>query len=151
MKEKDLISSILLLGFSSAFLIEALKLPLGSLRTPQPGLWPLILALILAIFSLILLVQTLIEKTGRKSSLWARPGSWKRIGLSAGSLFAFVVVFEYLGHLISIFLLIAFLMRAIEPQKWWLVILVGFSSSLFCYLVFVLLLNIPLPQGILGI
>ena len=73
------------------------------------------------------------------------------MGLALGALFAFAFLFEHLGYIITTFLLIAFLLRAIEPQKWWVVILVAFLCSLVSFLVFGLLLNIQLPPGILGI
>jgi len=75
---------------------------------------------------------------------------WKRIGLAIGALVAFGLLFETLGYILSTFLFIAFLLRAVERQKWWLVVVVAFCTSLVIYLLFGLLLNTPLPAGILS-
>jgi len=60
-------------------------------------------------------------------------------------------VFETMGHLLTFFLLIVFLMRGTERQSWKKILLVAFCSAMGVYLVFVLLLKQPLPQGWLGI
>ena len=67
------------------------------------------------------------------------------------ALFAFAFLFEFLGYMISTFLLIAFLSLAIGSQKWWLAILAAFISSVVSYLIFGLLLGASLPAGILGV
>ena len=62
----------------------------------------------------------------------------------------FALVIENLGYLISTFILMVLLLRAIDPQKWHVVIAVALSTSLVSYLIFAWLLNIPLPKGFLG-
>lgn len=151
MKKVNLISSIVLMGLAIATLLEASKLPFGTLRTPKAGFFPFVLAIFLAVFSLILLGQTIKEKNEGGNLFGLSSGNWKKIGLAAGSLFAFAFVVEYLGYILSTFLLIAFLLRAIEPQKWWVVIALALLSSLVTYVVFSLLLSTPLPEGVLGI
>jgi len=151
MRRKNLISCIVLMAVSLAFIEESIKLPFGNLRGPEPGFWPLILASILLIASVVLLMQTLRSKNEQEGPFWARPGSWKRCGMAMGSLFAFGFIFSYLGYLISVSILITFLMKAIEPQKWWLSVAVGVSSALLSYVLFGSLLNTPLPVGKLGI
>lgn len=152
MKKVDLISSIVLLALSMAALLESSKLPFGSIKTPKMGFLPLILAIALTIFSLILLGQAIKEKRVKGLSLSnVESRSWKRIGLTVGALFAYPFFFEHLGYKISTFLLIAFLLKSIEPQKWWLTIVVALLSSLLSYLIFGVLLNIPFPTGKLGV
>ena len=150
MGRSGVISAVTLLALALAALLEARKLPFGTLSSPQPGFFPLILAIFLAFFSVVLLAQE-IPQTDRETG--AFPGGlalWKRIGLAIGALVAFGLLFETLGYLPSTFLFIAFLMRAVERQKWWLVFVVAFSTSLASYLLFGLLLNTPLPSGIFG-
>lgn len=130
--------------------LEAIQLPFGTLKTPQAGLWPLILGILLILFSFVHLGNTF-KKTGEKEiSFWSRSGGWKRIGLVSGSLIAFAFVFERLGYLLAVFLLISFLLRIIKPIRWWLVVMVGLLSSALSYLIFAVLLSTPLPSGIFG-
>jgi putative tricarboxylic transport membrane protein len=151
MGRTGVISALTLLTLALAALFEASKLPFGRLSSPQPGFFPVILAVILTIFSLVLMAQAM--GGTKKESGASRAGSaiWRRIVLAVGALVVFGVLFESLGYIISTFLFIAFLLRAVEHQKWSLVVVVAFFTSLATYLVFGLLLNTPLPGGILGL
>jgi putative tricarboxylic transport membrane protein len=149
MRRANLISAVTLLGLALAALLEVSKLPFGRLNAPQAGFFPLILALLLAVFSLVLLAQS-IGGPKEKSEASQGAATWKKIVLALAPLVVFGVLFESLGYVISTFLFIAFLLRAVERQKWSLVVVVAFLTSLTTYLVFGLLLNTPLPGGILG-
>jgi putative tricarboxylic transport membrane protein len=150
MLRTGVISAVTLLGLALAALLEASKLPFGRLNAPQAGFFPLILALFLAVFSLVLLAQS-IGGPKEKSGLSQGAAIWKKIVLAIAALAVFGVLFESLGYILSTFLFIAFLLRAVEQQKWSLVVVVAFLTSLTTYLVFGLLLNTPLPGGILGL
>jgi putative tricarboxylic transport membrane protein len=150
MEKKQLITSTVLMALAAITLEEAARLPFGTLRTPQSGFWPLILAVILAFFSLIHFGKTMKERREKGSPFWAEPGAWKKIGLVVFSLVGFGFFFEHLGYLISVFFLIGFLLRIVKPLKWWLVVVVALLSSVLSYLIFGSLLSTPLPSGILG-
>jgi len=143
------ISAVTLLALALAALFEASKLPFGRLSAPQPGFFPLILAILLAILSLVLIAQAI--GGTKEESAATRQGSaiWKKIVLAVGALVVFGVLFESLGYIISTFLFITFLLRAVEGQNWMLIAVVAFSTSLVTYLIFGLLLETPLPPGIL--
>jgi len=149
MGRNNVISALTLLALALAALFEASKLPFGRLSAPQPGFFPLILAILLAIFSLVLIAQAI--GGSKEESAATRQGSatWKKIVLAVGALVVFAVLFESLGYIISTFLFIAFLLRAVEGQNWMLIAVVAFSTSLVTYLIFGLLLETPLPPGIL--
>lgn len=151
MKKSNLFSGVILLALATAILIEANKLGLGSLKTPESGLFSFMLAIVLAILSLVLLRQAIKEKDERRSPLLAEATNWKKIGMTLGALLAYAFLLEPIGYLVSSFFLIVFLLLAVEAQKWWLTIVVAFLSSAGSYLIFDLLLNVPLPVGMLGI
>ena len=151
MRRTNVISAVTLLALALAALLEASKLTFGTLSSPQAGFFPLVLAIFLAIFSLVLIAEAI---GGPKEDSDASGGGsaiWKKIVLAVAALVVFGVLFESLGYIISTFLFIAFLLRAVEQQKWSLVVVVAFLTSLTTYLVFGLLLNTPLPGGILGL
>jgi putative tricarboxylic transport membrane protein len=151
MRRRNFISSIVLLAITFAIFLEISRMPIGTSGRPQEGFFPFILAILLTILSVILLWQAMKEKNGKKSIVEVRSGGLKRVGLAVGALFAFAILLDFLGYIVSTFLLIAFLLRTIEPQKWWIVIVVAFLCSLVSFLVFGLLLEAQLPSGILGI
>lgn len=150
MRRSNIAVSLCLLGLAGIILLEARGLTFGSIRTPQTGFFPVLLAGLLLVLSLLLLGQAL-HQSATEPSLW-RVGSesWKRIGSTFVILAGFALVLESLGYLISTFVLMVLLLRAIDPLKWNVVIAVALSTSLVSYLIFAWLLNIPLPQGFLG-
>lgn len=149
MRKSAAISGMALLALALATLFEARKLPFGALKSPQAGFFPVILAILLFIFSLAVLAEA--AKGEEANDSVERPRNLARIGLALAALVAFAFLFERLGYMGSAFLFIAFLLRAVERQKWWLVVAVAFSTSLVSYLIFARLLSMSLPAGILGI
>jgi putative tricarboxylic transport membrane protein len=150
MDKRIFYTAVTLLLFTFVGLMEASKLPFGSLRSPKAGFFSLILTVLLGILSLMLLGQALKKRAKGEGNVKAPSISWKKLCLVTGALLAYGLSFEYLGYILSSFLFISFLLCAIEPQKWWLVIVVAFLVSLGSYLVFGVLLKATLPQGILG-
>jgi putative tricarboxylic transport membrane protein len=151
MRQRNLICSIVLLAIALGTFLEISTIPIGTPGRPQIGFYPLILASLLTILSLTLLWETLKEKKEKRSPVHGGWGGLKKVGLTLGALSAFAFLFKPLGYIPSIFLLIAFLMRAIEPQRWWKVIVVAFLCSVVSFSILDFLLDIPLPRGILGI
>ena len=151
MRKTDIVAGIILLALSIITLLEIRQLPVGNLASPQPGFFPLILAIILSILSVVLLRQAIQtkEKGKGKGKFWGSSGGRKRISLTLGVLFIVAIFFERVGYLISAFFLIAFLLVAIGNQKWWVAITAGFLSAMVSYLLFGLLLKGSLPAGIL--
>lgn len=150
MRKRNLISGIVLLTLAIAIIMMAGKLSFGSLWRPEAGFFPLVLGVLLAISSLVLLGSAIIGKEEEKCLFEMSFGRWKKIGMIVGALFAFTIFINHLGYTITSFLLVAFLLRAVEPQKWWLAISVSLFSSLISYMIFVLWLDISLPEGIFG-
>jgi hypothetical protein len=118
---------------------------------PQTAFFPRILSLLLLIFSLILLAQAMRAKETARGPEQIATQGWVRIGATLATMAAFALVLETLGFLLSAFLLMVLLLRAIEAQPWHVVIGVALSTALISYLLFARLLGIPLPGGILGI
>src|SRR5262245_13656619 len=122
MRRLDIAASLALLALAAFILFEANELPFGSFRVPQTAFFPKILSLLLLMFSLVLLAQAIrAEKTARGPEQIATEG-WVRIGATLATMVAFALVLEILGFLLSTFLLMAMLLRAIEAQPWHVVI-----------------------------
>jgi hypothetical protein len=64
-------------------------------------------------------------------------------------LFAYVIAFKWLGFLLSTFLLLIFLFKALHPQKWWVSLTLATAAIVFSYVIFGVLLELRLPEGIL--
>lgn len=152
--KRDLVGGFGFLLLALVGVEESLRLPLGSWQRPAPGLFPLLLSLVLAGMALALLLVALgthaTAPPGRSSA--ARP---TRVWWTIVSLLAFYALLERLGFLITsflllFFLLLFFLLRAIAGQRWRVTLAISVGASLSSYLVFDRLLNLPLPRGPIG-
>ena len=151
MKRADVTVALILTGLAAFVLLEAGKLSFGSMRVPRTAFFPVILATLLLMLSLILLGQALRgAPTGRGSERIEVEG-WFRIGATLVTLIGFALALERLGFLLSTLLLMVLLLRAIESLEWHKVFAVALATSLVAYALFGWLLGIPLPAGILGI
>lgn len=151
MRQRNLICSIVLLGIALATFLEISSVPIGTAKRPEMGFYPLILACLLTILSFSLLWETLREKKEKGTPASKGRSGLRKVCLTLGALLAFAFLLKPLGYTPTMFLLIAFLMRAIEPQRWWKVIMVSVLCSALSFLILDLVLDTPLPRGILGI
>ncbi len=151
MKRADATVALISIGLAAFVLLEAGKLAFGSVRVPRTAFFPVILATLLLILSLILLGQALRgAPTGRGPERIEAEG-WYRIAATLVTLVGFALALERLGFLLSTLLLMVLLLRAIESLAWHKVLAVALVTSLVAYAIFSWLLGIPLPAGILGI
>ena len=150
MKRYDQISAIVWMLFAASICFESLRLPLGTWRDPGPGFLPLGSGIILGALSLVCYLQARLGKSEEAQEGEPFKGRWKNLILVLGVLCAYAFFLEVLGFLLGSFLLLLFLFRGIEPQKW--IVSIGGSAlaSFLCYVVFELWLKTQLPKGIFG-
>lgn len=151
MKRYDQISSLIWFFFAIYICVESIRLPLGSWRDPGPGFLPLLVGLILAGLSIICFMQARMAESTEQKASWYSRERWKNLIWILLALLAYALVLDYLGFLMSTFLLLIFLFRfGMEPQKWFWAIGGSVIASVSCYVVFELWLQTQLPKGILG-
>ena len=151
MKRANLVAAIGLLLLVGFVVFESRQLSFGTFRVPHTGFFPKILVGLLLLLSLSCLVQTLrATETERPADKIPTEG-WIRIGATLTTLVGFALVLEWLGFLLSTFLLMVLLLRAIEAPKWSKVIIVALATAVVSYILFAWLLGVPLPAGVLGI
>jgi putative tricarboxylic transport membrane protein len=126
------------------------SLEVGTLTSPAPGLFPFVAGIVLSVLSMAILLKALFvkQKTGLRE-LWGR-SNCLGVLYAAGALFIYAILLEWVGFVITTVLLLIFLFRAIEPQKWRMAIGLGISSSIGFYLLFDRVLQVLLPRGIFG-
>ena len=152
MKYAHFISVIFWLAVGLLLSLWSLSYSIGTLTQPGPGFYPLGLGILLIFLSLVLLGQGIRSSQGTKKVLpFSISGGWKRVAYAVLILLLLTFLFETIGYLITFFLLIMLLMAGAGSQSWKRILLVAFFSALGVYLVFVLLLQQPLPRGFLGV
>jgi len=151
MKKSDLAVALILLGLAGFVLAQSLKLPFGRVQTPQTGFFPTFLAVLLLIFSFLLLAQAFFapaEKRRGQDPMTSE--AWARVGLTLAAMVGFALVLERLGFLLTTFVLMVLLLRAVDSERWPKVIAIAVAAAGFAYALFGWLLGIPLPAGFLG-
>jgi putative tricarboxylic transport membrane protein len=113
------------------FIFESSKMLKGSFgSTIGPGLLPMVLAIVLAILSLINFYHTFRVKTSsdNKEKL-----QYKRFGILVGSSFVYCLLLEPLGYLISTFLFLLIAFQVMEKGKilYSFIISAGISSGVY--------------------
>ena len=151
MRRSTIAASLILAALAGLILFEASRLAFGSIRVPQTGFFPSILAILLLFFSIALLLQTRRQAGGENRDEPIKSEAWIRISITLAAMLGFALLLEKLGFLLSTFTVMLLLLRVVEPQKWPKVIAVALATALISYFLFARLLNIPLPAGVLEI
>jgi multidrug transporter EmrE-like cation transporter len=135
---------------SAGTVFLSFRLPFGSFATPGAGFLPFSVGVLMFLLSLILFIQSFSSKEEeRRKALWAKGGTG-RVLLILLSLVLYGLFLEKLGFILTTFLLMGFLLLAIGKVRKSVVVLLSLISSLGCYGVFQVWLNVQLPKGIFG-
>lgn len=150
MTERDKFTSLFWAGVGLYVAYEGYQLKLGTLGSPKCGFFIFWTGLVLAGLSLLLFFQTLFGSKERK----VPRGLWEGAAGSKGAkmmlaLLLYALVFKWLGFILSTFLLLLFLFKGLEPQKWRVALILAAATTATCYFVFGVFLELQFPTGIL--
>lgn len=149
----DFLLGLIWFVFSLIIIVESYRLDVGTLHSPQAGFLPFLASITLAILSLTLFILRILKKVEVQRKEETPSLNIKNLPkvLYVGlSIFIYAILLNYLGFIIDTILFIGFLLVIIEPQKWYTVVIVAFTTSLISYLLFNVLLRVQLPIGPLG-
>lgn len=141
----NLLGGIVPLLIGIVFLISSWQLPFGQLVSPGPGLWPAILSVVLIIVSFLLLITGYKKENYKKFS-----PEVKKVLYGIISIALFILLFETLGLEICCLLLLIYWIRFLGKESWKTAIMYSGTITISVYVVFVILLEIPIPT-ILGV
>jgi hypothetical protein len=153
MKKADQWSGLILVVLAAFMCLGASLLPYGNVHNPGPGFYPLWLGMLLGAMSLGLILTVTRQKEGARilRDILAEKIRWGKVVSVIIALVLYGALMDYAGFLIVTFLLMVFLLWAIEPQPWKVVIGWAIFASVGCYLVFDFWMKLRLPKGFLGI
>jgi putative tricarboxylic transport membrane protein len=152
MKSRDIVGSLFWLIIGIGVCYSGYDLDLGTLQEPGSGFIFFWVGVIMVGLSIGIFMGTLKKAAapGEFKAIWTQI-HWKKIILVIVALFLYGFAFMPLGFILSTFLLLIFLFKAVEPQRWSVAILGSVISTLTAYGVFQVWLGSQLPSGILGI
>ena len=151
MKNRDLVSSSIWLAVGGLFVIGALQQGLMRRGVPGPGFLPFFSGCALIFISLFVFIPALSRgKNIEYARFFPEHDSFRKLLLAVVALFAYGVALNYLGYIFTTLVFMFFVIRIMEPKKWRTPAAVAIVSALVSYLMFVVLLEVQLPQGWLG-
>ena len=154
MRNRDILSSLVWLGLGLLFMIASLREGLFRKGIPGPGFLPSITALALIVLPLMVFLPAVNrkkEERGKKiENIFPEKDSFKKVSLGLMALFLYGIALEYIGYIITTILFMVFTFRLMEREKWKGPLLFAISTAVISYLLFVVLLEVQLPGGFLG-
>ena len=110
----------------------------------SPYLFPLIISFFLLILSISIITQGLKDESEKKEKSKIDIKSLLIFGLVC---ILYLLVFNFLGFVLSTIILLVLLMMLLGERRWWFILLVSVISSLVIYLLFAKYLSVMLPKG----
>ncbi len=131
-------------GIGLYFALGAYALDIGSLRQPDAGLWPFIVAVLLVVFSVVGMF------TASRDDIEAMDRTALKPLLGLIALGLFVVLFDELGLLLTASLVLTFWFRFLARESWRMSVALAVGASATAYLLFVELLGARLPADVIA-
>lgn len=153
MNRYDRYVGIVLFFFGLMIFINSFRYPLGSLRSPGAGFFPLFASLVLMGLAIAIAGSTFPRNVGAAMtgpSLFPTREAPRRIFITLLSLVAFRYLLPLMGLALTTFLFILFLSRYLAHYGLKISLPLALAAAFLSYFVFEYLLKIPFPRGLLG-
>jgi putative tricarboxylic transport membrane protein len=138
--------------FACFYTMTSFHLRLGTTGDPRAGFYPFILGLLVLLLSALLLAQSLRGKRTNEDDrkIFPKGQEAKRIVALNLVMFIYTLLLGFLGYLFCTAALIALLVWFLGSDNWRKNILISLLTAAVSYFIFAVILEIPLPQGILA-
>lgn len=136
------------LVFSAGYLTLSFQLPFGEIDRPGAAVFPVIVGVIVLLASIATFHEAWQMEQSEQVPLPAGKDLSRILGL-VGLLLGYLVALPWVGQVIASMLFFVFLMRLISSYSWKRILVSSMTMSLSIYAVFVFLLQVPMPVGIL--
>jgi putative tricarboxylic transport membrane protein len=153
-KRKDLLSGIFFLALGLSFGSQCLRLNIWVGRGPEAGFWPLLIALVIIVASIVVLANALGQRPERSEGAIPevqvqKSDASSRVGWYSVLLICYGALFGSVGFVITTCLFLFFSLKYVESQSWRRTFLLGGITIVVGYILFYRLLGVPLPKGVL--
>lgn len=146
MKKFDISISAILMAVAAATFIAAGSQPEvdGAIGA---GTWPRVLSVVLFLLAVLLMIQGLTDHSGASSPFDIHSPGFRRVLIGVGIIAIFCVLLKFLGFMLASAFMIPAVMRLMGEKR--VPVLAGMTVGVlvFIYIVFSLILRLPLLQG----
>ena len=154
MKQSDILSGGMIFLFGAVTAILSAQMPIGTFRAADSGLFPLCLGILLMVLSAAFMVNAVWapgERAAEEAGAAEEPGWLGQVVAFLAILVVATLLLNTLGYPVVSFLLMVGLLRVLGSRRWPLNLTLSLMIAAGSYTLFVYLLKIPLPKGVLGI
>jgi putative tricarboxylic transport membrane protein len=144
MAKRDVAVASLALAFGAAAAFESARLPFGTIHNPGEGFFPWWASVTVVLLATILLIQGL---NSRSTSARDESRRLAKVIVLLVILAAYTFLLDPLGYPICTFLLVLFMLRVLDPQRWRVALSIAVLAAAGSYVVFAVWLSVPLPRG----
>lgn len=139
---------LLLLAPMAAACVISLDLGIGTLDVPQAGMWPFITSL----FSILIICALLVfPNFAAEGGDAMTAGQWRSLILALPALVSYPLLLSLLGFVIPTAVVSLYWLRVLARRNWAFSLAWSTAITLTMYLVFIHLLAVPFPFGVLPI
>ena len=122
-------------------LVGSLALGLGRLTQPGPGLWPFVISVVVTVLAVVL---AMVGRHGTDTEQFSRSSVLTAVAVA--SLIVFAALLPVIGFEIPSLLLAFVWLRFLGNESWVSSVAISVGTVAAFYVLFVLLLQIPLPR-----
>jgi putative tricarboxylic transport membrane protein len=137
---------LVLLVAAGVYLTLALRLPFGGAARPGAGFYPVIVA-VFAIVVALMATASAFRSGPSAVAVELDAASRRRVVLSVVALVAFCLVLPWVGYPAAAFAFVTLVLRYLGG-RWTTALLTGALSAAGSYVLFAVLLDVPLPRGL---
>jgi hypothetical protein len=151
--KRDQITGIFLFGLALAVFLKSLTYPLGTLRKPGGGFFPLIASILLMGLAALLTIQAFRGKETDKASqapFFSEKEAPRRILLGFAGLLGYRYLLPVIGFAPSTGVFILFLSRFLGKYGWLMSAVFAVITAVASYYLFEVWLKIPMPRPYFG-
>ena len=151
MKKYNYIVSAVMAAIAGYIFYETSSYKIGKTWQKNPTMWPRFLAVLLLILAAALVIETILSKDPEKNRKdviqWKSPGML-RVYIMVGMMIGFCLLMKLVGMLLALLVLIPCIELLMGCKSKLMLVVLPVALVLFCYVFFVVIMKITLPQPI---
>jgi hypothetical protein len=140
--------ALVVVAASGAYLVSGLGLPLGTPARPGPGFFPLVIGAFGAVMALVWTATAFRRAPAAAGEAGISEEARRRVVATAAALIGFCFLLRWLGYPVAALAFVTLLLRWLGAG-WRSAAVTGVVSAAASYYLFGVLLDVPLPRGLL--
>lgn len=152
MNKAETVAGAVIVVLGALLLQQSLRLPYIADGVPGPGFLPLWISSGIMGSGFVLAVKGVrahLAPTG-EAVTWPEPSGWRRVGLVLGALAVSLLLLTWLGFVLTTALFMITVIFGLGVRSWRSLVSVPLISAVVLYLIFAVMLRVPLPKGLLA-